>query len=96
MPNAAPAGAEVRAAAARLVARVLVEHISADDALEAEAGVVLRDRSLLAALVFGALRWHHRLEWQAGRLLTKPLKSGNAEIESPPTSVNRKVHGIFA
>jgi len=72
--NAAPAGAEVRAAAARLVTRVLVERISADDALEADASVPLRDRSLLGALVFGALRWHHRLEWQAARLLTKPLK----------------------
>ena len=80
MPNAAPAGAEVRAAAARLVARVLVERVSADDALEAEAGVALRDRSLLAALVFGALRWHHRLEWQAARLLTKPLKRDQAEL----------------
>ncbi len=80
MPNAAPAGAEVRAAAARLVARVLVERVSADDALEAEAGVALRDRSLLGALVFGALRWHHRLEWQAARLLTKPLKRDQTEL----------------
>ena len=77
---AAPAGAEVRAAAARLVARVLVDHVSADDALEGETGVVPRDRSLLAALVFGALRWHHRLEWQAARLLTKPLKRDQVEL----------------
>ena len=27
------------------------------------------------ALVFGALRWHHRLEWQAARLLTRPLEA---------------------
>ena len=78
--NPAPAGAEVRAAAARLVARVLSEHVSADDALETETGVAARDQSLLAALVFGALRWHHRLEWQAARLLTKPLKRDQAEL----------------
>jgi len=78
--NAAPAGAEVRAAAARLVARVLAEHISADDALEGETSIAARDRSLLAALVFGALRWHHRLEWQAARLLTKPLKRDQTEL----------------
>src|SRR6185295_1922581 len=30
--------------------------------------------------VFGALRWHHRLEWQAARLLTKPLKRDQTEL----------------
>jgi len=78
--NAAPAGAEVRAAAARHVARVLVNHVSADEALEGETDVAPRDRSLLAALVFGALRWHHRLEWQTARLLTKPLKRDQVEL----------------
>lgn len=78
--NAAPAGAEVRAAAARIVARVLVDRISADDALEGETSVHQRDRSLLGALVFGALRWHHRLEWQTARLLTKPLKRDQEEL----------------
>ena len=28
-------------------------------------------------------------------LLTKPLKSGKAEMERPPISVNTNVHGIF-
>jgi 16S rRNA (cytosine967-C5)-methyltransferase len=76
----APAGAEVRAAAARLVARVIVDRVPADEALEANAPLVPRDRPLLAALVLGALRWHHRLEWQAGRLLTRPLQPRQAEI----------------
>jgi 16S rRNA (cytosine967-C5)-methyltransferase len=78
--NPAPVGAEVRAAAARVVARVLVERIAADDALDADASVAPRDRSLLAALVFGALRWHHRLEWQTSRMLSKPLKSEQTEL----------------
>ena len=28
-------------------------------------------------------------------LLTKPLKSGNAEMDRPPIKVKTKVHGIF-
>ena len=46
----------------------------ADDAACRAAGVAARDQPLLAALVFGALRWHYRLEWQATRLLTRPLE----------------------
>jgi 16S rRNA (cytosine967-C5)-methyltransferase len=67
-----PVGAEVRAVAARLVARVLDERVAADELLPA-AAVSERDRPLLAALVLGALRWHYRLEWQACRLLERPL-----------------------
>jgi 16S rRNA (cytosine967-C5)-methyltransferase len=65
--------------AAQLVARVLEERIPPDDLLPA-AGIAARDQSLLAALVFGALRWHYRLEWQATRLLTRPLKRDQAEL----------------
>ncbi len=71
-PEPSPAGAKVRAVAAQLVARVIDERVPADDLLPA-AGVTARDQPLLAALVFGALRWHYRLEWQATRLLTRPL-----------------------
>lgn len=74
-----PAGAQVRAAAARVLARVLREHVAADDALEG-AAVAARDAALLAALVFGALRWHHRLEWQTRQLLTRPLKPAQLEL----------------
>jgi 16S rRNA (cytosine967-C5)-methyltransferase len=60
---------------------VLRERREADDALAAaEHEVAERDRALLAALVFGALRWHHRLEWQSAKLLTKPLKPGQLEL----------------
>jgi 16S rRNA (cytosine967-C5)-methyltransferase len=74
-----PAGAEVRAAAARLVARVLDERIPADDLLPA-AGIAARDQPLLAALVLGCLRWHFRLEWQAQQLLARPLVRGQTEL----------------
>jgi 16S rRNA (cytosine967-C5)-methyltransferase len=77
--NDAPAGAEVRAVAARLVARVISERAAADESLDA-AAVATRDRPLLAALVLGALRWHHRLDWQARRLLSRPLKPRQCEV----------------
>ena len=74
-----PAGAEVRAEAARLVARVLDERIPADELLPA-AGIAARDQPLLAALVFGCLRWHYRLEWQARHLLARPLARGQSVL----------------
>jgi 16S rRNA (cytosine967-C5)-methyltransferase len=74
-----PAGAEVRAEAARLVARVIDERIPADDLLPATA-IAARDQPLLAALVLGSLRWHYRLEWQAQRLLARPLVRGQTAL----------------
>ncbi len=74
-----PAGAEVRAVAAELVARVIDDRVVADDVLSA-AKVSERDRPLLAALVLGSLRWHYRLEWQARRLLERPLKPRQATL----------------
>jgi 16S rRNA (cytosine967-C5)-methyltransferase len=62
------------------VARVLDERVAADEALATAPPVAPRDHALLAALVFGALRWHHRLEWQAARLLTRPLKAEQPEL----------------
>ena len=74
-----PAGAEVRAEAARLIARVLDERVAADDLLPAS-GIPSRDQPLLAALVYGSLRWHFRLEWQARHLLARPLARGQSEL----------------
>ncbi|HEX7079799.1 MAG TPA: 16S rRNA (cytosine(967)-C(5))-methyltransferase RsmB [Gammaproteobacteria bacterium] len=70
--SGATAGAAARAAAARAVARV-VAGASLDDALAALPPLPERDASLARALAFGACRWHHRLEWQASRLLDRPL-----------------------
>lgn len=79
MSRDARPGAAVRAAAARLVARVLEQRVPADDLLPAD-GVAERDQPLLAALVFGALRWHYRLEWQARRLLDRPLPARQSAL----------------
>ena len=79
MSTEMPPGAEVRAEAARLVARVLDERVPADDLLPA-AGIAARDQPLLAALVLGCLRWHYRLEWQARHLLARPLARGQTVL----------------
>jgi 16S rRNA (cytosine967-C5)-methyltransferase len=71
----------VRAAAARALARVVAERISAEDALT-DARTPARDQPLLAALVFGALRWYHRLGWQCSRLLTRPLQREQRELDA--------------
>jgi 16S rRNA (cytosine967-C5)-methyltransferase len=79
LSSEAPAGADVRAAAAKLVARVLDERVPADELLPAT-GIAARDQPLLAALVLGSLRWHFRLEWQAQRLLARPLARGQTAL----------------
>lgn len=72
-------GAAVRALAARLNTRVVAEGQSLaafDD--EAYADLAERDRPLLMALLMATLRWHHRLDWQLGQLLERPLKREDA------------------
>jgi 16S rRNA (cytosine967-C5)-methyltransferase len=69
----------VRAEAARITARVVAGRVPVETALmgvEAPAP----DASLLRALVYEALRWHHRLEWQIERLLTRPLERSDVEL----------------
>ena len=73
-------GSDVRAAAARIVARMLRERLAAENALADAPPPVARDAPLLAALVFGAVRWHHRLQWQAEQLLNRPLKAKQTEL----------------
>jgi 16S rRNA (cytosine967-C5)-methyltransferase len=73
-----PKGALVRADAARISARVVATRVPVEAALT---GVeTARDASLLRALVYAALRWHHRLEWQLERLLTRPLARSDVEL----------------
>ncbi|MBN1241039.1 MAG: 16S rRNA (cytosine(967)-C(5))-methyltransferase, partial [Gammaproteobacteria bacterium] len=76
----APAGAAVRAEAAKITVRVARDGASLDDALAALPDLAERDAALVRALAFGACRWHHRLEWQAGRLLSRPLARRDAAL----------------
>jgi 16S rRNA (cytosine967-C5)-methyltransferase len=70
--EAAP-GAALRASAARLLVEIGSGASALEEALTRPAAGDVRDASLLRAIIFGCLRWHHRLKWQTDRLLTKPL-----------------------
>lgn len=66
--------------ASRINARVVRDGRSLENALQQAGAPSARDAPLLRALCYGTLRWHHRLEWQAGELLTRPLKRSDAEL----------------
>ena len=72
-------GAAVRAAAARVVGRV-VRGSTLDDALGAVPPPSERDGSLLRSLAYGACRWHHRLDWLLGELLDRPPESLDIDV----------------
>ncbi|HEY5623288.1 MAG TPA: 16S rRNA (cytosine(967)-C(5))-methyltransferase RsmB [Gammaproteobacteria bacterium] len=74
------AGARTRALAARINARVVSEGISLERALSEAPTPPDRDTGLMRSLSSGALRWHHRLEWQAAELLSRPLRKRDAEL----------------
>ncbi len=74
------AGAEVRALAARINARVVRDGVSLDRALAESPPPAQRDSGLLRSLSFGVLRWHHRVQWQAAQLLSRPLAPRDAEL----------------
>jgi len=73
-------GSEVRAQAAKLNARVIRDGVSLDKVLTDVTGLQGREQSLLRALLFGSFRWHQRLQWQLGKLLTRPLKRNDLEL----------------
>jgi 16S rRNA (cytosine967-C5)-methyltransferase len=73
-------GAEARAVAAKLVTRVVRDGVSLETALDGAPRLESRDAALVRALASGALRWHHRLRWQARRLLRRPLAGRDAEL----------------
>ena len=74
------AGAELRAAAARLNTEVVSSGHSLAAIDYTAYPVSERDQSLLRAMLAGSLRWHHRFEWQLQQLLDRPLKRRDAEL----------------
>lgn len=73
-------GAQVRAEAARLTARIVSDGVPLERVLTDAAALSERDQRLLLAIVYGALRWHDRLDWQLGELLTRSLKRKDAVL----------------
>lgn len=82
--NAGQWGAHTRAAAAMAVDRVLTGGHSLDAALPAVLSDRLpeRDRSLVRALAFGTLRWHHRHRLIIDELLDRPLRTRDRILEA--------------
>lgn len=76
-----PKGALVRAEAARIDARVVSRRIPVEAALM-DLSTPALDTSLVRALVYEALRWHHRLEWQLEQLLSRPLARSDVELSA--------------
>jgi len=82
--NESGRGAETRAAAAFAVDQVLAGGRSLDKALNSVLSDRLseRDRALVRALAFGALRWHHRHRLMINELLDRPLRSRDRILEA--------------
>lgn len=76
-------GALVRADAARLLARVVLDGVSLRAALEARSTRGdARDRALLAATLYASSRWWLRFEAMLGPLLERPLPAKAREIRA--------------
>ena len=74
------AGSAARAMAARISARIVRDGVSAEEAFAEVDLRASRDTSLVRAFVLGSLRWHHRLQWQVDRLLSRPLDPRDTEL----------------
>ncbi len=80
MAEAPSGGAVPRVAAARALAAILGGQ-SLSEVLPV-ATVPVRDRALLAELLFGTCRWFHRLDFYLGRLLQRPLKPRDVDVRT--------------
>lgn len=73
----------VRQVAAQVIAQILRDQGSLSSALPAaQSRVGDNDRALLQELCFGTLRWQPRLNAYLGKLLDKPLKSKDADMQA--------------
>lgn len=72
-----------RLAAARALAAVLAGRASLGSSLPTQLeNVEPRDRGLVQELAFGAARWQPRLSTLTARLLQKPFKAGDRDVEA--------------
>ncbi len=76
-----PAGGTAPRVAA---ARALVEILGGQSLSEVlpVAGVAVRDRALLAELVYGTCRWFHRLDFFLRQLMQRPFKPRDADVRA--------------
>ncbi len=83
-PKPPDAGAAARAAAARIVDRVVAHGQTLDAALATQSHELLGDDdvALVQALAFGALRWHDRHRFLMRRLLHRPVRARDHVLEA--------------
>lgn len=74
-------GRDPRREAVRVLHQVMVRGRSLGDALESLEGLATDDRALAQELCFGVLRWYARLEALAGRLLDRPLRRKDRDVQ---------------
>lgn len=71
-----------RAVAARILAQVTVEGRSLSRALEAIPAAAMDDRALIQEMCYGTLREYHRLSQMVAKLLKKPLKEKDGDVQA--------------
>uniref|UniRef100_UPI0026EFBEBC transcription antitermination factor NusB n=1 Tax=Thiohalomonas denitrificans TaxID=415747 RepID=UPI0026EFBEBC len=71
-----------RVSAARIVAGVMAGRSLSELVLRGLDGLPPRDRALAQELAYGTVRWYPRLSALLKRLLTKPLKAREREVEA--------------
>jgi len=81
-PEPAAEAMNSRARAARIIAEVLDSGVSLDAALSAAGPPGNRDQAFVQELCYGVLRWLPRLRYQLGRLLDRPIRDTDRDVES--------------
>ena len=71
-----------RAVAARIIAQVMVDGRSLSRALEAIPPAAMDDRALIQEMCYGTLREYHRLTLMVAKLLKKPLKEKDGDVQA--------------
>ena len=71
-----------RAVAARIIAQVMVDGRSLSRALEAIPPAAMDDRALIQEMCYGTLREFHRLTLMVAKLLKKPLKEKDGDVQA--------------
>jgi 16S rRNA (cytosine967-C5)-methyltransferase len=71
-----------RAIAARILAQVTVDGRSLSRALEAIPAAAMDDRALIQEMCYGTLREYHRLSLIVAKLLKKPLKEKDGDVQA--------------
>lgn len=75
---------DARYVCAKVIQEVIDQGSHLDHALAHHSGKLThsRDRALAQELCYGTLRWYHRLAFVLGKLLEKPLKSRDNDIQA--------------